>query len=79
MARNATPVAGSVMWARQLMRRIEGPIAVFKTNASLMSTKEAKKVVKVLHALGYSQQYVVSGRCQVGTPNKRHITTYHRK
>ena len=65
MARNATPVAGSVMWARQLMRRIEGPIAVFKTNASLMSTKEAKKVVKVLHALGYSQQYVVSDRWQV--------------
>ena len=51
MARNATPVAGSVMWARQLMRRIEGPIAVFKTNAALMATKEAKKVVKVYNKI----------------------------
>jgi hypothetical protein len=39
------------MWARQLMRRIEGPIAVFKTNATLMATKEAKKVVKVPHTV----------------------------
>ena len=51
MVRNATPVAGSVMWARQLMRRIEGPIAVFKQNSALMATKEAKKVVKVYNKI----------------------------
>ena len=48
--RNAPPVTGNVMWARQLMRRIEGPMASFK-ETPLMNTKESKKVVKTYNKI----------------------------
>ncbi len=44
--RNAPPVAGNIMWARQLLRRIEHPMQKFSQNKSLMATKESKKIVK---------------------------------
>lgn len=40
IVRNAPPVAGNVLWARQLMRRIELPMLRFQQHSSLMSTKE---------------------------------------
>jgi dynein heavy chain len=49
--RNAPPVTGNVMWARQLMRRIEKPMEQFKENTMLMSTKESKKHVKVYNKI----------------------------
>jgi dynein heavy chain len=49
--RNAPPVTGNVMWARQLMRRIEAPMSQFKENAMLMNTKESKKLVKVYNKI----------------------------
>jgi dynein heavy chain len=30
IARNAPPVAGNILWARQLLRRIEAPMVVFQ-------------------------------------------------
>jgi len=45
--RNAPPVAGNIMWARQLLRRIESPMQKFAQNKNLMSTKESKKIVKM--------------------------------
>lgn len=45
--RNAPPVAGNIMWARQLLRRIELPMQKFATNRALLtSSKETKKIVK---------------------------------
>jgi dynein heavy chain, axonemal len=44
--RNAPPVAGNIMWARQLLRRIEVPMQKFAQNKELMATKESKKIVK---------------------------------
>lgn len=44
--RNVPPVAGNIMWARQLFRRIESPMKKFTDNKSIMATKESKRIVK---------------------------------
>ena len=44
--RNAPPVAGNIMWARQLLRRIEEPMRRFEQNKSIMGTKESRRIVK---------------------------------
>ena len=49
--RNAPPVTASIMWARQLMRRIEEPMVKFQMNKNLMSTKESKKIVKTYNRI----------------------------
>ena len=49
--RNAPPVTASIMWARQLMRRIEGPMKHFQENEQLMMTKESKKIVKTYNRI----------------------------
>eukprot|EP00899_Mesostigma_viride_P009796 jgi/Mesvir1/18818/Mv04309-RA.2 len=46
LVRNAPPVAGCIMWARQLLRRIEEPMKKFSANRSIMATKESKRIVK---------------------------------
>lgn len=47
LLRNAPPVTGNILWAKQLLRRIEEPMRRFKTHSSLMSnSKEAKKIVR---------------------------------
>ena len=46
LQRNASPVAGNIMWSRQLLRRIEEPMKKFSSNKSIMATKESKKIVK---------------------------------
>ena len=49
--RNAPPVTASIMWARQLMRRIEEPMIRFQHNKNLMNTKESKKIVKTYNRI----------------------------
>ena len=44
--RNAPPVAGAILWARQLLRRIEDPMKNFSSNKSIMGTKESKRIIK---------------------------------
>lgn len=44
--RNAPPVAGNIMWARQLLRRIESPMQRFAQNKNLLAAKESKKIIK---------------------------------
>lgn len=46
LVRNAPPVAGSIMWARQLLRRIEEPMKKFAHNKTIMATKESKRIIK---------------------------------
>jgi len=44
--RNAPPVAGNILWSRQLLRRIEEPMKKFKDNKSIMTTKESRKIIR---------------------------------
>ncbi|GBG28853.1 Dynein heavy chain 5, axonemal [Hondaea fermentalgiana] len=46
ISRNMPPVAGSIIWARHLLRRIEEPMRKFEMNASVLSTKDSKKIIK---------------------------------
>ena len=44
--RNTPPVSGSIAWARQLYRRIEGPMRIFKANTKILDSADAKKPIK---------------------------------
>lgn len=50
--RNMTPIAGKVMWARQLLRRIEDPMKLFQNIKSIMTSKDSKKIVKLYNKVG---------------------------
>lgn len=50
--RNAPPIAGNIIWARQLLRRIEEPMQRFAQNKQLMAMKESKKVIKTYNRVG---------------------------
>jgi dynein heavy chain len=52
VVRNAAPIAGNVMWARQLLRRIEDPMKLFKNMKSIMNSKESKKICKLYNKVG---------------------------
>ncbi len=47
IARNMPPVAGNIVWARHLLRKIEEPMNKFQGNAAVLSTKESKKTIKL--------------------------------
>jgi dynein heavy chain, axonemal len=44
--RNTTPVAGAVMWCRQLLRRVEDPMLIFQNQQGILHTPESRKVIK---------------------------------
>jgi hypothetical protein len=44
---NVPPTAGSIMWSRHLLTRIEGPMQTFAPNKALMGLKESKKVIRL--------------------------------
>ncbi|CAH1798803.1 unnamed protein product, partial [Owenia fusiformis] len=46
IARNLPPVAGKIAWARQLYRRIESPMKIFKKKSEFLRSSEAKKIVR---------------------------------
>lgn len=46
LVRNAPPVAGSITWSRQLLRRIEEPMKKFQSNKAIMNSKESKKIIR---------------------------------
>ncbi|XP_070568705.1 dynein axonemal heavy chain 5-like isoform X4 [Ptychodera flava] len=46
MPRNAPPVAGSIHWSRQLLKRIEEPMKVFRENKSIQHMKDFPRIVK---------------------------------
>ncbi len=39
VARNLPPIAGKIAWARQLYRKIEGPMKVFKKKPDILKVK----------------------------------------
>ncbi|XP_071944819.1 dynein axonemal heavy chain 8-like [Antedon mediterranea] len=44
--RDMPPVSGKISWARQLFRRIQQPMDVIKTEANVMKTPEAKRIIR---------------------------------
>ena len=51
LVRNVPPVTSNVLWARQLMRRIESPMQQFRNHQELMDLKDSKKAVKVYNKI----------------------------
>lgn len=51
ISRNLPPVAGNITWSRHLLKRIEEPMKEFEKHESIMSTKDAKKIVKVYNRM----------------------------
>lgn len=52
LARNAPPVAGNILWARHLLRRISDPMHQFQTCAqSLTATKDTKKITRAFNKM----------------------------
>ena len=47
MPRNMPPVAGNIIWSRNLLKRIEDPMKSFETNPTILATREGKKIVKM--------------------------------
>ncbi|KAL6108919.1 dnah5 [Pungitius sinensis] len=46
IGRDLPPVAGRIMWARQLSSRIQGPMDLFQQHPGVLSTPEAKRIIK---------------------------------
>ncbi|XP_075265378.1 dynein axonemal heavy chain 5-like isoform X2 [Convolutriloba macropyga] len=46
MPRNYPPISGKIYWSRQLLRKIDEPMQIFKTKPDLLKSTEAKKIVK---------------------------------
>jgi dynein heavy chain len=51
LPRNAPPVAGDIMWSRQLLRRIEQPMRHFAQNEVIMKAKESRRTVKTYNTV----------------------------
>ncbi|KAM9807310.1 dynein axonemal heavy chain 5 isoform 2-T2 [Syngnathus typhle] len=46
IGRNLPPVSGRIMWARQLYSRIQRPMDLFQQHTGVLSTPEAKKIIR---------------------------------
>ncbi|KAJ8010647.1 hypothetical protein DPEC_G00077260 [Dallia pectoralis] len=44
--RNMPPVAGKIMWSRQLFRKIEFPMSILKNKIDILKTSEMRKVIR---------------------------------
>uniref|UniRef100_A0A4W5NZY5 Dynein, axonemal, heavy chain 5 n=1 Tax=Hucho hucho TaxID=62062 RepID=A0A4W5NZY5_9TELE len=44
--RNMPPVAGKIMWSRQLFRKIELPMSILKNKMDILKTPEMRKVIR---------------------------------
>jgi len=44
--RNLPPIAGKIAWARQLYRKIETPMKIFKNKAGILKHPESKKTIR---------------------------------
>ena len=58
----------AIIWSRQLMRRIEGPIHVFKASPTVMALKESKKIIRsynnIANALVLFESMWIDGWCK---------------
>ena len=51
LPRNIPPVAGRILWIRQLYRRVEAPMDIFKTRKSVITHERMQKCIKIYNAL----------------------------
>jgi len=52
LIRNSAPIAGNVMWARQLLRRVEDPMKMFTKIKSIMNSKDSRRICKIYNKVG---------------------------
>ena len=45
--RNLPPVSGNIVWSRHLLKRIEEPMKKFESNQNVLSSKDAKRIIKM--------------------------------
>ncbi|KAM6207378.1 dynein axonemal heavy chain 8 [Sarcoramphus papa] len=53
LARNMPPVAGKILWVRQLFRRINEPINYFRKKSNILASPEGKAVVRLYNRIAY--------------------------
>ncbi|NXP40789.1 DYH8 protein, partial [Leiothrix lutea] len=53
LARNMPPIAGKILWVRQLFRRINEPISYFHKHSDILASPEGKAVVQSYNKLAY--------------------------
>uniref|UniRef100_A0A9L0SSP7 Dynein axonemal heavy chain 8 n=1 Tax=Equus caballus TaxID=9796 RepID=A0A9L0SSP7_HORSE len=53
LARNMPPIAGKILWVRQLYRRISEPIDYFFKNSEILSSVEGKAVIRQYNKISY--------------------------
>ncbi|XP_077760288.1 dynein axonemal heavy chain 8 isoform X1 [Canis aureus] len=53
LARNMPPIAGKILWVRQLYRRISEPINYFFKNSEILSSMEGKAVIRQYNKISY--------------------------
>ncbi|EMP24496.1 Dynein heavy chain 8, axonemal [Chelonia mydas] len=53
LARNMPPVAGKILWVRQLFRRISEPINFFYKHSDILTSPEGKAVVRLFNKISY--------------------------
>ncbi|XP_070603204.1 dynein axonemal heavy chain 5 isoform X1 [Erythrolamprus reginae] len=46
LARNLPPMAGKILWARQLFHRIQEPMNLFQKHSTVLQTEEAKPIIR---------------------------------
>lgn len=51
LARNAPPVAGCIAWSRHLLRRVEAPMARFRSRDALLAARDSRKAVRTYNRL----------------------------
>lgn len=51
VARNMPPVAGNILWTRNLLQRIEEPMKTFQAYPSLTSLRDARKIIKLYNKI----------------------------
>ncbi|XP_031820772.1 dynein heavy chain 8, axonemal isoform X3 [Sarcophilus harrisii] len=53
LARNMPPIAGKILWVRQLYRRISEPINYFFKNSDILTSPEGKAVIRQYNKISY--------------------------
>ncbi|NXC02597.1 DYH8 protein, partial [Orthonyx spaldingii] len=53
IARNMPPIAGKILWVRQLFRRINEPISYFHKHSDILASPEGKAVVQSYNKFAY--------------------------
>jgi len=51
MSRNIPPIAGRILWIRQLYRRLEVPMDIFRLHPKVLVLEPMQKCIKIYNAL----------------------------